>query len=79
MIAKARRERGPSYPRKRPEGPWEAVSFIKAKRKYVRTRHHSREAAEKRLIGVSHRHEQLHIIDHSPPVVAAEVKEAAGD
>jgi hypothetical protein len=68
------RQRGPSYPQKKRNGPWEAVSFNNRTGLYMRTHHDSREKAEKRLAG-NPRHGNHHIIDHVAEYERAEVRD----
>jgi hypothetical protein len=67
------RERGPSHPQKRPDGPFEARSFMPHKDGWLITRHQEYSKAEKRLAG-NPRHTKHQIIDHSRDAELAEVE-----
>lgn len=64
------RVKGPSHPQHRPNGAFEAISFNNRTGRYVRTFHHSRAKAEKRLDG-NRWHTYKSIVDHTNEIEAA--------
>jgi hypothetical protein len=59
------RTKGPSHPQKKPNGFFEAITWMPHKEKYLRTFHETRKKAQRRLDG-NPRHSQHRIIDHTP-------------
>lgn len=72
---RSKRVRGPSHPQHRANGPFEAESFNKRTGAYLRTFHHTRAKAEKRLAG-NHLHSGHKITDHTAMIEAAEREQA---
>lgn len=60
-----KRVKGPSHPQKKPNGLFEAITWMPHKEKYLRTFHETRKAAQRRLEG-NPRHLHHHIVDHTP-------------